>query len=494
MQKRILRRINMAIIAGLVVGTALLAGLLSVVNTGKRAFLDAQSIDQPQFVAQNLGQGSQYEQVNETEGVELYTADGKKIYQLKEANMLVDEDGRYIINPVTGAAVITDDVNSTLVDGANHALDILHNSVLSRAEIQDHGTTLIGWDTKSALYTVFYKPEEKLIYATRKASKYPWWDIFKEHPNEYIYTDYHGKPIKEKDLLSKKELNYMFQKSGSYYVKGAEVLVSGKVSGLGLLLSVPVAVCMFSLGALCGMLGLTESDAWTVTNVKIYGTTTVARLHADIAMATIVTGKTLWWNNYPVTTSNGYLAYVKDNGQLYDVYEYPLIDLNSGLPVVYYHDEIMTTENFIVQTNGYAVMTDVISIKEIIGDDEKYFMPYIIKHYGEFAVPTIIRDGKPYYLNGMPAEHILAFKVWQRKPTWNEALFGGIANVFRPVGKFFANIGQGIGNFGSNVASLVSNGIYLIIIVVIGGICVMVGGVAYASLRKNTVPKGKKRK
>jgi hypothetical protein len=376
---------------------------------------------------------------NETVAGAVYTKDkngnDKRVFLLDELGILVDESGTPITEQDDTVMTTYNADTQEYIDGANRALGIFLDSHLQRHYLLSGGkyTTTIRMDKE--VFLINYKTgtnTSKLIYAFREKRKWAWYEyipivgsIVRAGVDDYDYFDMNGRQLKTDNIDELKN---------SWLLKTGKFLVSWNT------------------------LGFTDY-VWKASFADIRDKTTLAELTNLMTHATthpwagITDG-----NGYPVVTEDGQRVRVNPNTkQLTDNFGWALFNVNTGYPIIYLEQDIVTIPDFEQQTVQNATLKNAITVQGLLESGTDFYMSSITTQYGTFDVPVFPNgNGGWNFTNGESADDII-----------NDTQMGGYVNGKTPeeLWDMLKNIFSGQDDTFNNFIRML--GIIAVIIVVI---------------------------
>ena len=342
----------------------------------------------------------------------IYTESNKRIGYIRASGLLITADGEPVCNQEDGSATFYDEETKTFIDSANRSLDIYLNSQLGRQYLKAGGKfiTSITMDREVFLVEVKSKVEgreiDQLVYVFREKAKYPWWQVMltlgMPGPT-YRYFDIQGRQIDNALLIT---------------TKGNP------------------GVARFA-AALCGSV------------FEIMEQTTLAELYVSMEHATIHP-----WDlildpdtSLPVISKDGKVVYIKpDTNQIVDFYGWALYNKNTGLPLMFLNDEIVSinkTEYF-NETVESSVLVNTMSLWQLLESGINFYMGIMESTWGEFNVPMLKLSDDPkkndfVLMNGDDANPLTIGHLDSQSQN-GIGFFEWIKSIFSSVGSFFKNL------------------------------------------------------
>jgi hypothetical protein len=354
---------------------------------------------------------------NETIEGAVYTKDkdgnDKRVFFLDEVGILVTEDKQPIVNDGTLITTYNDE-NQNYIDGANKALNIFLDSHLERHYLYSGGkyTTSITLDRE--VFLINY--QNKMIYSFRNERKKDWYEyipivnIFTSLREKYLWYDMNGRQLKTDDIG---------EYENAWIAKTTKVITA------------------------IATLGVSEYF-WSASFTDIREKTTLAELTNLMTHATTHPWQGLTdASGDPVVTVDG--ARVRINprtNQLTDDFGWALFNENSGLPIIFYNNDIITTD-LQQQTVQNAVLLQAISVNGLLNTGTEFYMDSITTQFGTFDVPVFYNknSNKWTLTNGQDTDGITnGIELWTQSPS-NGQSFGDWWN------ENFGDLGDGINKF-----------------------------------------------
>jgi hypothetical protein len=183
---------------------------------------------------------------------------------------------------------------------------------------------------------------------------------------------------------------------------------------------------------------------WSASFTDIREKTTLAELTNLMTHATTHPWQGLTdASGNPVVTVDG--ARVRINprtNQLTDDFGWALFNDNSGLPIIFYNNDIITTD-LQQQTVQNAVLLQAISVNGLLNTGTEFYMDSITTQFGTFDVPVFYNKNNDKWTltNGQDTDGITnGFELWTQSPS-NGQSFGDWWN------ENFGDIGDGVNKF-----------------------------------------------
>ena len=308
----------------------------------------------------------------------MYTQNNEQVYMLvgtgMDMNLLVTDDYKPIANSGDGTVTAYDTNSQEFIDGANRKLAYYLDSFLDRAYLRSgnlNGLDSIRSDREVFLINIKKGTDKTaLIYAFREKVDHGWTVIYKPgrwFNTEYRYFDMNNRQIDNECIVSW---------DAATYTKSviADVLWFGLTLGVG-----------FFITLIFG-----GNDCFDCPFVKVLDKTTLGELREEISYATIHP----WATITEAVTEDGKNIYIRPStNQLVDFYNYPLFHIESGLPLFFHENKILTTALYEVQiVNG--ILSNVITTSLLIETSMGFYVDTQTTLVGEFDV-VVINYGTP---------------------------------------------------------------------------------------------------
>jgi hypothetical protein len=284
------------------------------------------------------------------------------------------------------------------IDGANRALGIFLDSHLERHYLLSGGkyTTTIRMDKEVFLINYKTGSTSKLIYAFREKRTWAWYEyipivgsIARAGVDDYNYFDMNGRQLNTDNIDELKN---------SWWLKAGKFATSWATLGF-------------------------SDYVWKCSFADIREKTTLAELTNLMTHATTHPWLGLTDNNgYPVITEDGERVRINPTTkQLTDNFGWALFNTNTGYPIVYLQQDIVTIPDMAQQTVNNATLTNAITVKGLLNTGIEFYMGSIDTQYGSFDVPVFKSESGWVFTNGDNATEII-----------NEMVDGGYVNGKTP--------------------------------------------------------------
>jgi hypothetical protein len=295
---------------------------------------------------------------------------GKRLGFIRETGMVVTEDGEPVANPEDGSVVLYDEENQTYIDAANRTLGIYLDSRLDKHYLKAGGNFLssIDMDREVVLISLYTTGDETTtIYAFREPIKLNFWEKLGNfvtfnwnEPDRYRFLDMNNQEIDESRLISFKDtMMWTFS-----------VLWASQ--------------SIFAERPIFPVVEILERT----TLRELYTVMESATVHPWDTMKSIETGET-------VVTSDGKEVYINPRtNQLVDFYGWALFNEKNGLPILFYENEIITTNDALQAVNG-NVLVDSMTVWNMLNSGTAFYMVVIPTKYGSFDAPAFKRTDDP---------------------------------------------------------------------------------------------------
>jgi hypothetical protein len=340
---------------------------------------------------------------NETIEGAVYTKDkngnDKRVFLLDELGILVDENGTPITEQDDTVMATYNADTQQYIDGANRALGIFLDSHLERHYLLSGGkyTTTIRMDKEVFLINYKTGSTSKLIYAFRQKRKWAWYEyipivgsIVRAGVDDYDYFDMNARQLNTDNIDELKN---------SWFLKTTKFLVSWQTLGF-------------------------SDYVWKASFADIREKTTLAELTNLMTHATTHPWAGLTDNNgYPVVAEDGQRIRINPTTkQLTDNLGWGLFNTQTGYPIVYINQDIITIPDMAQQTVHNGTLTNAITVTGLLNTGVEFYMGSIDTQYGSFDVPVFSNgNGGWNFTNGDSADKII-----------NEMQAGGYVNGKTP--------------------------------------------------------------
>jgi hypothetical protein len=113
-------------------------------------------------------------------------------------------------------------------------------------------------------------------------------------------------------------------------------------------------------------------------------------------------------NGYPVVTEDGQRIRINPTTkQLTDNFGWALFNTQTGYPIVYIQQDIVTIPNMAQQTVNNGTLTNAITVMGLLNTGVEFYMGSIDTQYGSFDVPVFANNGGWIFTNGESADEII---------------------------------------------------------------------------------------
>jgi hypothetical protein len=362
----------------------------------------------------------------------VYTKEHKRIFYLEEVGMCVDEDGKPLVTNGTNIIGYDEDKDA-LVDGANKTLSVFISSQLGDAYLMDGGSFVTNIDLDREIFMVVLKEPglpERLIYCYRELRELEWWEwlpfvgLFTPYWDDYLYFDMNGRPIKTE---------YIADKDGFFDYAGKALFVILNLFTLGYYNTI--------------MHGLVE-----FTDIR--EKTTLAQIRTLITHATQHPWQGLIAENgLPVVTQDGRVIRINPlSFQLCDNLGWSIYNTQTGMPVIFHNDDIITFAIGDFAVTQQAVVDNVLinasTIEMMLNNGTDIEMGTVtIPNYGTFSVPVMKSSGSNNYnfLNGANADGTInELHEWTEIQTNFEK---AVKDMGSDISSMLKSVGDGVSNF-----------------------------------------------
>jgi hypothetical protein len=313
-----------------------------------------------------------------------------RVYYLEDVGLTVISDGNGGAVPVAvsdGAntlAIVYEEDTKEFIDGVMNPLAIFLDSHVERQYLKSGSnyTVPIRMDNEVLLIN-YVTSTSKMIYAFRRERKLSFWEKlnpFNGGVDPYSYFDMNGAEL-DKDKIE--------DFGGSGWAKAG--LTIAKFIGW------PITP-FFAQGM-------------AVDYAKVYSRTTLAELMFELEYTTSHPWKRLFVDadqTIPVVTEDGVAVRVNPRTkQLCDTFGWALFNSSNGLPIVYYENDIITT-NRQQQVIENAVLKDSMTVQKLLNTGTEFYIDTItILPYGTFDVPVYMNSkGETVLMNGQSTDGI----------------------------------------------------------------------------------------
>jgi hypothetical protein len=273
----------------------------------------------------------------------------------------------------------------------------------------------------------------KLIYAFREKRKWAWWEhipiigtIARAGVDDYNYFDMNGRQLDTDNIDELKN---------SWWLKAGKFLVSWQTLGF-------------------------SDYVWKASFADIREKTTLAELTNLMTHATTHPWQGLTDSNgYPVVAEDGQRIRINPTTkQLTDNLGWALFNTQTGYPIIYRNQDIVTIPDMKQQTVQNAVLKNAITVMGLLNSGVDFYMGSITTQYGEFDVPVFSNgNGGWTFTNGDDATEVI-----------NEMQEGGYVNGQTPeelldsIKNIFSGENETLNNFIRTLGIIV--GVVLVII------------------------------
>lgn len=382
----------------------------------------------------------------------IYTRENKRVFRLENLDMLFDEDLNMIVTEEkvdelnVPAAVIYKEEDDEFVNGANRSLAIYLDSALDRAYLRDGGKFTMAINLTNEVFTVNLNTSNgpMIIYAFRQRVVLPWWASTLNPTNwgreVYEYYDMHGKQIDRQYLGELRHASWW------------------RTTLFWLTFPLTAYPTLFSNGFLFRVIEATSIG-------------TLGELYSVLTNAT--------WHPWPtikneagedIITMDGELIRVNPHTkQLVTNLNWPIFNARSGLPIVFWNDDIVTTD-FRQQDVEGVVLTNAMTVQSLLETGTDFYMNTITTAFGKFSVPTFLTESNNQWnlMNGESAKGVIDDgAIATDVPGDESSLKDFINNLFSDAGKAFGGI------FGG-ATKVVTTIITIVLWVLIGGLALII--------------------
>jgi len=316
------------------------------------------------FAPVNASNRSGWTDPNERHEGGVYTSEGNRIFKLEETGMLFTETGDLITinctnqNSLDGSlALHFNEENHEFLDGANRQLATFLDSRLDRKTLRSGGryTRTIELDTDVYLVNFIGGAVGQTIYITINSTRHGWWIFGRTQFHAY---DMNGREIDNRHI----ELP---QPPAGW---------KGLIPIYNIVTAVQYAVA--------------------VSVFEIHERTTLADLLYDISYASYHPWARIICSNFGfvVTENNEEIRVNPRTRQLTDRNGFSLFNRTSGLPIVFYNQDIVIVNRQGVagqQTVENGVLRDSTTVHQLLMGGTPFHMHIIQTPFGSFDVPVL---------------------------------------------------------------------------------------------------------
>ena len=319
----------------------------------------------------------------------LYARGGTRLGFIPEVGLVVTEDGRPVhgednVGGHTGDVIIYDPETQEFIDGANRRLGIYLNSRVNRHYLRSGGRYLsaIRMDREVVLIQLNTRAGARYIYAFTEHYDRGWFNGLFGNRNGLRFLDMNGREI---------NINYIAEFRPQPWWR----------------LALGFAFPVYGIA-------MVASGNHVVPIVEILNRTTLAELLHHISHATEHPWETLRCieTNEIVRTEDGRVVHLNPTTrQLTDFFGFALFNQNSGLPIVFHQNDIITTDRT-PQNVESGILRDSMSVRQLLDTGADFYMATISTFFGIFDVPVFRRNTDPHnpdwgLMNGDDAHGII---------------------------------------------------------------------------------------
>ncbi|MCL2177074.1 MAG: hypothetical protein FWB72_03920 [Firmicutes bacterium] len=357
----------------------------------------------------------------------VYGEGGRRLFVLRETGMVITEDGVPFENPVDSTVVEFDSETESFIDGANRSLAIVLDSRLERHYLRAGGRYVrpIRLDDSVVLITLNARGGQRRIYAFYTRYDRGWLaGVLSGHRHGYRFYDMNRRHI-HNDYIAEFV-------SPSWWRINVLTVITGNHK-------IPL--------------------------VRILERTTLANLLVRISHATVHPWDRLkcGLTGFDVITEDGRDIFVNPRTrQLTDFAGWALFNENTGLPIVWYNYDIITTDRR-PQRIENGVLRESITVWGLLESRVDFYIGSISTTFGQFDVPKFRVNTDPnnpdwQLINGDCANDI----VDDSRPS--EVLDGESFATW--LGRQTNRVGGSANNFFSGLSNIISVAGFVLVIFV----------------------------